>query len=44
MSSSGPDLDDVDAVFWYVFSRLPDEVLVYPTEHYYYYQLHVSRA
>ena len=42
MSSSGPDLDDVDAVFWYVFSRLPDEVLVYPTEHYYYYQLHVS--
>ncbi len=42
MSSSGPDLDDVDAVFWYVFSRLPDQVLVYPTEHYYYYQLHVA--
>lgn len=33
------DLNDVFSVFWYVFTRLPDEVTVYPSENYYYYQL-----
>ena len=42
ISSDGPDLGDVDSVFWHVFSRLPDQVMVYPTEHYYYFQLHIS--
>jgi hypothetical protein len=30
------NLDDEMAVFGYVFSALPDEVVVYPTENYYY--------
>lgn len=36
------DLADVHAVFWHVFSRLPDEVTVYPSENYLYWVLHVS--
>jgi len=36
------DVEDVDAVFWTVFSRLPDAVNVHPTENYYYWQLHVA--
>jgi hypothetical protein len=40
--TEGPDLEDVDAVFWYVFSRLPEAVTVYPSENYYYFQLYVS--
>ena len=36
------DLDDVDAVFWRVFSGLPDEVTVYPSENYYYFVLYVD--
>ncbi len=36
------DVEDVDAVFWAVFSRLPNAVTVYPTENYYYWQLHVA--
>ena len=30
MSSDAVDLEDVDAVFWQVFSGLPEEVTVYP--------------
>ncbi len=33
ISSGGPDLGDVDSVFWQVFSKLPEQVMVYPTEH-----------
>ena len=36
------DLEDVDDVFWFVFSRLPDEVTVYPSENYYYYIMYVN--
>lgn len=31
------DLEDPDAYFWHVFSRLPDEVTVYPSENYFYF-------
>lgn len=34
------DFDDVDAVFWYIFSRLPDGVTVYPSENYYYFSVY----
>ena len=37
LRSKSLDLEDVDEVFSYVFSNLPDEVVVYPTENYYYY-------
>ena len=40
---SSLDLTDVDAVFWHIFSRLPDDVVVYPSENYYYYILYVDR-
>lgn len=36
------DLDDVDAVFGHVFSRLPPEVVIYPSENYYYFMLHIA--
>ena len=36
------DLNDIDEVFWCVFSQLPEQVLVYPSENYYYYTLHVN--
>ena len=36
------DLEDIDAVFWRVFSGLPDEITVYPSENYYYYTLYVN--
>ena len=36
------DLEDVDDVFWFVFSRLPDEITVYPSENYYYYIMYVN--
>ena len=36
------DLRDVDAVFWCVFSQLPDQVVVYPSENYYYYILYIN--
>lgn len=36
------DLDDVDAVFWHIFSRLPREVTVFPSENYFYYILYVD--
>ena len=36
------DLRDVDAVFWAVFSKLPEEVIVYPSENYYYWIMYVD--
>jgi hypothetical protein len=42
-SEDSLDLADVDAVFWHVFSRLPDEVTVYPSENYYYFKLYVNQ-
>jgi hypothetical protein len=42
LSSSPIDLDDVDAVFWRIFSGLADEVTVYPSENYYYYKLYID--
>jgi len=35
-------LGDVDAMFWHVFSRLPEEVVVYPSENYYYFIINVQ--
>lgn len=31
------DLEDVDAYFWHIFSRLPEEVTIYPSENYFYF-------
>ncbi len=42
-STVGLDLDDVDAVFWRVFSGLPDAVHVYPSENYYYFIMYEER-
>jgi len=42
-STVGLDLDDVDAVFWKVFSGLPDAVHVYPSENYYYFIMYEER-
>ena len=39
LREKGPDLKDPMAVFAAVFSRLPAEVMVYPTENYYYWQM-----
>lgn len=39
--TQGLNLYDADAMFWHVFSRLPDEVVVYPSENYYYFILNV---
>ncbi|MBV7332870.1 hypothetical protein KFU94_32515 [Chloroflexi bacterium TSY] len=36
------DLEDVDEVFWHVFSSFPNEVTVYPSENYYYFILYVN--
>ena len=36
------DLDNVDEVFWHVFSRLPENVIVYPSENYFYFKLFVN--
>jgi hypothetical protein len=36
-SSPAVDVTDVDSVFSYIYSRLPDEVTVYPSENYYYF-------
>ena len=36
------DLEDVDAVFEHVYSSLPDEVTIYPSENYYYWKLAVG--
>ena len=42
LGSDPVDLDDVDAVFWHVFSGLPEEVVVYPSENYYYFIIYVE--
>ena len=42
LRSTGLDVTDVDEVFSFIFSKLPDEVVVYPTENYYYYKLYVD--
>ena len=36
------DTQDIYEVFWAVFSRLPDQVTVYPSENYYYFALYVN--
>lgn len=43
LSSSPVDMEDVDAVFWHVFSGLPKEVYVYPSENYYYFILYAGQ-
>lgn len=42
LSNSALDLTDVDEVFWHVYSQLPSEVTVYPSENYYYFKLYVN--
>ena len=42
LRSTSLDIENVDEIFSYVFSNLPDEVVVYPTENYYYYKLYVD--
>jgi len=41
-SAETVNLENVDSVFWYVFSRLPEQVIVYPSENYYYFCLYVN--
>ena len=36
------DLEEIETVFQHVFSRLPDQVTVYPSENYYYFGFHVN--
>jgi len=36
----GVDINDIDTVFWWIFSDLPDEVNVYPSENYFYYMFY----
>ena len=36
------DLKDVNAYFWHIFSRLPDEVTIYPSENYFYFIDYIS--
>ena len=33
----------MDQVFWHIFSKLPDEVTVYPSENYYYFIMYTDR-
>lgn len=40
--SDGPDPEDLSAVFASFFRRLPDDVTVYPSENYYYFQMTVA--
>ena len=42
LADPGFDLEDPDEVLWHVFSRLPDEVTIYPSENYYYFILYVD--
>ena len=42
LRSKSLDVENVDEIFSYIFSNLPDEVVVYPTENYYYYKLYVD--
>jgi len=43
LTSEDVDVTDVDAVFWHVFSRLPDEVIIYPSENYYYFVMYTGK-
>lgn len=43
VSTTTLDLDDAEAVFWHIFNKLPDEVMVYPSENYFYFTLYVDR-
>ena len=43
VSTTTLDLDDAEAVFWHVYTKLPDEVIVYPSENYFYFILYVDR-
>ena len=36
------NVEDIDAVFEYVFFQLPEEVYVYPTENYYYFSFYTN--
>ena len=36
------DLSKPEEVFWYIFSRLPDQVTVYPSENYFYFIIYVN--
>ena len=36
------NIEEVETVFWHIFSRLPDQVMVYPSENYYYFGLHIN--
>jgi len=38
----GLDMTDIDEVFWHIFSRLPDEVVIYPSENYFYFILYAN--
>ena len=42
IASSPIDLEDVDAVFWHIFSKLPSEVTIFPSENYYYFIMYVE--
>jgi len=36
------DMTNIDDVFWHIFSRMPDEVTIYPSENYYYFILYAN--
>ena len=36
------NIEDVDAYFWHIFSKLPDEVTIYPSENYFYFVDYIS--
>ncbi len=42
LSAQDLDVHDPDQVFAYIFSRLPDEVTVYPSENYFYFVLYAD--
>jgi|GEM_PF-562714 hypothetical protein len=42
LSSFDLDITNVDEVFKHIFNRLPDEVIVYPSENYYYFVLYAE--
>ncbi|NQW17323.1 MAG: hypothetical protein HQ478_07530 [Chloroflexi bacterium] len=42
LSAQDLDVHNVDEVFGYIFSRLPDEVTVYPSENYFYFVLYAD--
>jgi hypothetical protein len=36
------DVEDVDAYFWHIFAKLPEEVTIYPSENYFYFVDYIS--